>query len=56
MVSSSFKMTIRNRKCKLLFGYMFTPKISAQLNAQLGLVNIQQDPPGDATVKNTGFG
>ena len=40
----------------LLFGYMFTPKISAQLNAQLGLVNIQQDPPGDATIKNTGFG
>ena len=40
----------------LLFGYMFTPKISAQLNAQLGLLNIQEDPPGDATIKNTGFG
>ena len=40
----------------LLFGYMFTPKISAQLNAQLGLVNIQQYPQGDATIKNTGFG
>jgi hypothetical protein len=40
----------------LLFGYMFTPKISAQLNAQLGLVNIQQDPSGDETIKNTGFG
>src|SRR5690349_6856896 len=40
----------------LLFGYQFTPKISAQLNAQLGLLNIQKDPPGDATIKNTGFG
>jgi len=40
----------------LLFGYMFTPKISAQLNAQLGLVNIGQNTVGDATIKNTGFG
>ena len=40
----------------LLFGYQFTPNISAQLNAQLGLVNIGQHTEGDATVKNTGFG
>lgn len=43
----------------ILFGYEFTPKLSAQLNAQLGLVNILQDgngTNGDATVKNTGFG
>lgn len=40
----------------LLFGYQFTNKISAQLNAQLGLVNIGQNDAGDATVKNTGFG
>lgn len=40
----------------LLFGYMFTPKISAQLNAQLGLVNIGQNTVGESTIKNTGFG
>jgi hypothetical protein len=40
----------------LLFGYMFTENFSAQLNAQLGLVNIGQHSEGDATVKNTGFG
>lgn len=40
----------------LLFGYQFTPHVSAQLNAQLGLLNIQKDPQGDATIKNTGFG
>ncbi len=40
----------------LLFGYQFTDNISAQLNAQLGLVNIGQNDAGDATVKNTGFG
>jgi hypothetical protein len=45
----------------LLFGYEFTPRVSAQLNAQLGLVNIAPDftdapniDPG--TLKNTGFG
>ncbi|HUQ65997.1 MAG TPA: porin family protein [Flavitalea sp.] len=40
----------------LLFGYQFAQKLSAQLNAQLGLVNIAQHTEGDATVKNTGFG
>jgi hypothetical protein len=44
----------------LLFGYQFGPKISAQLNAQLGLVNInpkiEGGLEGDAAVKNTGFG
>lgn len=41
----------------ILFGYEFTQKVSAQLNAQLGLVNILPDNGnGDATLKNTGFG
>jgi hypothetical protein len=40
----------------LLFGYQFAQNLSAQLNAQLGLVNIGQHTEGDATVKNTGFG
>lgn len=44
----------------ILFGYQFTQNLSAQLNAQLGLVNIQPKISGgfdnDATVKNTGFG
>ena len=40
----------------LLFGVQFTENLSAQLNAQLGLVNISQFDEGDATVKNTGFG
>lgn len=44
----------------VLFGYQFTPKLSAQLNAQLGLVNInpkiEGGLEGDAAVKNTGFG
>lgn len=41
----------------LLFGYEFTRKLSAQLNAQLGLVNLLPDENGsDATLKNTGFG
>ena len=40
----------------LLFGYQFTNNLSAQLNAQLGLVNIGQNDEGDATIKNTGFG
>jgi hypothetical protein len=40
----------------LLFGYMFTDHISAQLNAQLGLANIGQNLQGDGTIKNTGFG
>jgi hypothetical protein len=40
----------------LLFGYQFTPNISAQLNAQLGLLNIQKHTTGDETIKNTGFG
>lgn len=44
----------------ILFGYEFSQKISAQLNAQLGLVNInpkiEGGLEGDATVKNTGFG
>ena len=44
----------------LLFGMQFTENLSAQLNAQLGLVNInpkiEGGLDGDATVKNTGFG
>ena len=40
----------------VLFGYQFTPNVSAQLNAQLGLLNIQKHTTGDETLKNTGFG
>lgn len=40
----------------LIFGYQFAQKLSAQLNAQLGLANIGQNDQGDATIKNTGFG
>jgi hypothetical protein len=44
----------------LLFGYEFTNRFSAQLNAQLGLVNINSDydaiPNTDARSANTGFG
>ncbi len=44
----------------LLFGYEFTQRLSAQLNAQLGLVNIYPDitglPTDLGTLKNTGFG
>lgn len=40
----------------LLFGYEMSSRISAQLNAQLGLVNISQLDLGDAKAKNTGFG
>lgn len=44
----------------IVFGYMFTENVSAQINAQLGLVNvspkIEGGLEGDQTVKNTGFG
>jgi hypothetical protein len=44
----------------ILFGYEFSNKLSAQLNAQLGLVNINSKyegaPDNDAKAKNTGFG
>lgn len=45
----------------LLFGYEFSNRFSAQLNAQLGLANIMPDVRGvgdlgDAKIKNTGFG
>jgi outer membrane protein with beta-barrel domain len=44
----------------ILFGYEFSNKFSAQLNAQLGLVNINSDydnfPDTDARSANTGFG
>lgn len=44
----------------LLFGYEFTQRLSAQLNAQLGLVNINPKISGagsdPGTLKNTGFG
>lgn len=44
----------------LLVGYEFSNRFSAQLNAQLGLVNINPDVKGvdmgDAKTKNTGFG
>ena len=44
----------------LLFGYEFTKHFSAQLNAQLGLVNINSNydniPDTDARSANTGFG
>jgi hypothetical protein len=41
-----------------LVGYEFANKLSFQLNAQLGLVNILPEnfPAEDAKVKNTGFG
>lgn len=43
-----------------LFGYEFANRFSAQLNAQLGLVNINSDydgiPDTDARSANTGFG
>jgi len=43
----------------LLFGYEMSSRLSAQLNAQLGLVNISPEVDGandEGTVKNTGFG
>lgn len=43
----------------LLFGYEFAQKFSVQLNAQLGLVNIDPKVMGekpDSKTKNTGFG
>jgi hypothetical protein len=42
----------------LLFGYELSNNLSAQINAQLGLVNIQPDVDGQkvGTTKNTGFG
>ena len=39
----------------LLFGYEFSNKLSAQLNAQLGLINYNAYDD-DAKYKNTGFG
>lgn len=42
-----------------LFGYEFSSRFFTQLNAQLGLVNINPDIEGldeDTKVKNTGFG
>ncbi|MBC7390104.1 MAG: PorT family protein [Opitutaceae bacterium] len=39
-----------------LFGYEFANKISLQLNAQLGLVNIAPSNNGNIVFKNTGFG
>lgn len=40
----------------LMFGYEFSNRLSFQLNAQLGLVNISPDYGNSTTVKNTGFG
>lgn len=40
----------------LAFGYEFSNRLSFQLNAQLGLVNISPDYGNSTTVKNTGFG
>lgn len=44
----------------LLFGYEFANKLSFQLNAQLGLLNIEPKiegvDMGDSKTKNTGFG
>ncbi len=42
----------------LLAGYEFSNKLSFQLNAGLGLVNINNRIPTDkkSTLKNTGFG
>jgi len=39
-----------------LAGYEFANKLSFQLNAQLGLLNIAPDGANDNKVKNTGFG
>ena len=40
----------------LLAGYEFSNKLSFQLNAQLGLLNMIADPVGDSRLTNTGFG
>lgn len=44
----------------LLFGYEFANKLSLQLNAQLGMVNIRpklsDNPDADGSMKHTGFG
>lgn len=40
----------------LLAGYEFSNKVSVQLNAQLGLANINPENSGQAKRKNTGFG
>jgi hypothetical protein len=44
----------------ILFGYEFASRLSFQLNAQLGLLNIQPEyavgDMGDAKMNNTGFG
>lgn len=42
----------------LMAGYEFAGGLSFQLNAQLGLVDINSDFPGDSSIKwnNTGFG
>jgi hypothetical protein len=46
--------------CNFLFGYEFIKKISVQLNAQLGIVNINPRikdwNPDKSKSKNTGFG
>jgi len=43
----------------IFFGYEFAFKFYAQINAQLGLLNLEPDVEGesqDAVSKNTGFG
>jgi hypothetical protein len=44
----------------LLFGYEFANKLSVQLNAQLGMINIMPKlsdaPDADGSLKHTGFG
>jgi len=40
----------------LAAGYEFSNRLSFQLNAQLGLINISPDYENSTTIKNTGFG
>lgn len=40
----------------LLFGYEFANKLSVQMNAQLGLLNLMPEGDSDNSIKNTGFG
>lgn len=40
----------------LLFGYEFASKLSVQMNAQLGLLNLMPKGDSDNSLKNTGFG
>lgn len=59
-LGNSYYLKRLDAGANLLFGYEFTSRLSAQLNAQLGLVNIHPKISGSTadlgTLKNTGFG